>query len=462
MAANATAEYFRKLGDFLRRDLTSQDPPRRQGALRRIRQTIPGTHEKSDQDLIASIRLGDALNVIAVEQGFSNWREFSVALKEGKMAPHGVIPAEVLEVLKKALRTITPIGQVGGLVPEDADRLTLKEMQIPYGQMRDHFETMRELANVVTALEAGQPILPIMPRVKDIRTAGVLQQRYPVDESQSVSNAGDAEVWIYQGKRYEIITWNSLAVEHDVGSVTVTELEAEEAEEERKGGSDPFRYVVEIEGKENKFIPLFSHDERTGEKVEYRGHAIRALEIAQKQYGRTLLRLWAENDKGEVDQVLFDRAEHKFTLPLELGDWVMVRTAGPFDQKSGEVRSVDAHGFVDVLLADENGKPFLMMFHRAQLDLLEISEGCLECGGGGSKRDPCGACGRGTDPDLNDFVDEEEEDEPLALRIADQQFSEEDWGAIEDADDERLIMWTDRGKEYWVVRDGRLVLEEVK
>lgn len=49
--------------------------------------------------------------------------------------------------------------------------------------------------------------------------------RYPVDESQTISNAGDAVVYEYYGRLYEVITWNEFAVDHEPGSITVTQLE---------------------------------------------------------------------------------------------------------------------------------------------------------------------------------------------------------------------------------------------
>ena len=48
---------------------------------------------------------------------------------------------------------------------------------------------------------------------------------YPVDESQTISNAGDAVQYMYEGKLYEIITWNECADEHEPESKTISELE---------------------------------------------------------------------------------------------------------------------------------------------------------------------------------------------------------------------------------------------
>ena len=51
---------------------------------------------------------------------------------------------------------------------------------------------------------------------------------YPVDESQLVTNAGDAVVYLYLGRKYEIITWNKRADEHEEGSQEVAEITDED------------------------------------------------------------------------------------------------------------------------------------------------------------------------------------------------------------------------------------------
>ena len=45
---------------------------------------------------------------------------------------------------------------------------------------------------------------------------------YPVDESQTVSNAGTGVIYLYRGKQYEIITWNDRAVDHEPGSKSIS------------------------------------------------------------------------------------------------------------------------------------------------------------------------------------------------------------------------------------------------
>ena len=66
----------------------------------------------------------------------------------------------------------------------------------------------------------------------DIEIDGDLLDVYSVDESQAVSNAGDAEIYFYEGKRYEIITWNDQAMEHEKGDKQMSELSYEYTDEE--------------------------------------------------------------------------------------------------------------------------------------------------------------------------------------------------------------------------------------
>lgn len=47
---------------------------------------------------------------------------------------------------------------------------------------------------------------------------------YTVDESQTISNAGEAVQYIWNSKKYEIITWNENADEHEPESKTISKL----------------------------------------------------------------------------------------------------------------------------------------------------------------------------------------------------------------------------------------------
>lgn len=71
-------------------------------------------------------------------------------------------------------------------------------------------------------MERGIKIL-----IDQVTDFGELIDEYPVDESQMVSNAGDAEVYVIDtdanGIRqvWEIITWNQNAVSHEPGDRTI-------------------------------------------------------------------------------------------------------------------------------------------------------------------------------------------------------------------------------------------------
>jgi DNA-binding MarR family transcriptional regulator len=50
--------------------------------------------------------------------------------------------------------------------------------------------------------------------IDEVRENGEFMDSYMIDESQTVSNAGEQESWLYKGKNYLITVWNSRAVEH--------------------------------------------------------------------------------------------------------------------------------------------------------------------------------------------------------------------------------------------------------
>lgn len=51
--------------------------------------------------------------------------------------------------------------------------------------------------------------------ISKIESDGDELSNYPVDESQTISNAGDTVQYMFNGKKYEIITWNECADEHE-------------------------------------------------------------------------------------------------------------------------------------------------------------------------------------------------------------------------------------------------------
>jgi hypothetical protein len=65
------------------------------------------------------------------------------------------------------------------------------------------------------------------PTAEELENHGNQLDRYPVDESQAVANAGDAVLYEMDGRKYEAITWNERAERHRPGSTTVTEIKEE-------------------------------------------------------------------------------------------------------------------------------------------------------------------------------------------------------------------------------------------
>ena len=60
--------------------------------------------------------------------------------------------------------------------------------------------------------------------IEEIEELGDLIDEYPVDESQTNSNAGDAKVYAYLGEEYEITTWNDRANRHDEDEQEIAKL----------------------------------------------------------------------------------------------------------------------------------------------------------------------------------------------------------------------------------------------
>lgn len=75
MAQSEQEQYLRSLADFLQRDLKSGVQIRRNGALRRIRRALAITNAMQDAEVVLNFRRTDALDVIAVEQGYRDWRD---------------------------------------------------------------------------------------------------------------------------------------------------------------------------------------------------------------------------------------------------------------------------------------------------------------------------------------------------------------------------------------------------
>lgn len=67
----------------------------------------------------------------------------------------------------------------------------------------------------------------LVKQIPIIEEDGILLEEYPVDESQTVPNAGDASVYSWAECRYEIITWRSNAEEHRDGDKSISKLTEE-------------------------------------------------------------------------------------------------------------------------------------------------------------------------------------------------------------------------------------------
>jgi hypothetical protein len=63
------------------------------------------------------------------------------------------------------------------------------------------------------------------PSIDDVRHKGEFIDEYSVDESQDNSNAGNATLYDYKGKLYEVVVWNNRALDHQDGQITMNEVE---------------------------------------------------------------------------------------------------------------------------------------------------------------------------------------------------------------------------------------------
>jgi hypothetical protein len=68
--------------------------------------------------------------------------------------------------------------------------------------------------------------------IDEVRENGEFMDSYMIDESQTVSNAGEEESYMYKGKNYLITTWNERAENHKDGEETIEVVDFEMA----KGG----------------------------------------------------------------------------------------------------------------------------------------------------------------------------------------------------------------------------------
>ena len=103
--------------------------------------------------------------------------------------------------------------------------------------MTEHGEEIAMTPFAVMLAEDGNPFEQFIPAADpefDLPTAEELDNHgnaidaYPVDESQTVSNAGDAVLYELNGKKYQVIVWNENATEHEPGSKEVSEIPEDE------------------------------------------------------------------------------------------------------------------------------------------------------------------------------------------------------------------------------------------
>lgn len=71
-------------------------------------------------------------------------------------------------------------------------------------------------------MEKGGTIESLIPAIE---ADGEFIQDYPVDESQTNSNAGDAVVYWFDNGAYEIITWNERAENHKAGDKEISKVD---------------------------------------------------------------------------------------------------------------------------------------------------------------------------------------------------------------------------------------------
>ena len=131
-----------------------------------------------------------------------------------------------------------------------------------------------ELKNIMEkGGKAGKKKLENM--ISEIESDGEVIEEYPVDDGY-ISNAGDAVEYRYEGKHYEIITWNDRAEEHEDGEKTIR-ITIGNDDGMAKGGSIDLLNKVKSENKiSEKEINLIKNrlnsnraDEETKELVQW-------------------------------------------------------------------------------------------------------------------------------------------------------------------------------------------------
>lgn len=96
-------------------------------------------------------------------------------------------------------------------------------------------------------LEKNTTIAKIEDEGKELRN-------YSVDESEDTMNAGDAYIYEYKGRKYQIITWNKNAKEHEIGEKTITDITDENSKEPKyyPKGSEIYEIYSKIESAQKR------------------------------------------------------------------------------------------------------------------------------------------------------------------------------------------------------------------
>lgn len=69
-----------------------------------------------------------------------------------------------------------------------------------------------------------------LPTIDELENEGMIVESFPIDESLDNSNAGDASVYEYDGRLFQVIVWNDRALDHKNGEVEISELEVDDDE----------------------------------------------------------------------------------------------------------------------------------------------------------------------------------------------------------------------------------------
>ena len=109
--------------------------------------------------------------------------------------------------------------------------------QQPFANMQDFVEKLEYLEDFDKYADGGMTRgrMSVKKLIDEIRENGEFMDSYMIDESQTVSNAGEQESYLYNGKNYLITTWNERAENHFDGEENIS-IDEEYNEEYKLGG----------------------------------------------------------------------------------------------------------------------------------------------------------------------------------------------------------------------------------